>query len=658
MKSWELFLHRSPQTAAQGSHVDAQSLKALVELRAAKAECGRHLWNAAPRFAEKEFEILALERLLKLVERSTAELVIPIGRATSFWGEQAFEGRSVNAFNASRVQKHPDNQRSQLSDVTAPGVLGEDEQGPRRDVGRIALQSSSLQTKEMLEEERDVGGPISKRRNPDHEATEAVEEVVAQLALVEGRCRVEAGDTQEAHIDLPCPQASERTHEPRLDKMQKLRLNGKRTVQYLIEEQRPAVELFKDPRAGLLGAAECARLVAEELRLEELRGKRCAVKRKKGPVVPGAGLMNGAGDQVLADSRFSMNPYRSLKSSQARNRLDQPPHRFGSSDDAVERELAGPQRGRWFLLCGPELIPKLPEPREPRMRPEGLPPRPGKGSNQNFLRLKASVQVVSRLFPLRAPLSQAGAEKFQLPVEFQERAAQDSRRSQAERFGAWREIAKVEASPRVSERLHDREEGIVARRVSIDLHDQSSHSGLVPGIDLVLQQAQERQAHAVRDSQLLEHRQRVPKKFAGVEDLGKGRSRAEGTGEVIVVPGLDVAESGSRQILKRACRLSCQLDLARQGGHQEQPAGGHAPDEVRVIAVCRDQSSQYSGGRCVVGPVNVSFREVERRERREVRVADLPCVTHGIVQALHGVVHVAEKVISNRTRKKERELQP
>ena len=102
-----------------------------------------------------------------------------------------------------------------------------------------------------------------------------------------------------------------------LQRAQQLDLRGRRQFADLVEEQRAAVGL--DEFAGVLfgGAGEGAFLVAEQNQLDQVLRHGAAIDRDEGLGAAGAGAVDGARDQLLADAGFAFDQHRELSEAAA-----------------------------------------------------------------------------------------------------------------------------------------------------------------------------------------------------------------------------------------------------------------------------------------------------------------------------------------------------
>src|SRR5690606_21279231 len=102
-----------------------------------------------------------------------------------------------------------------------------------------------------------------------------------------------------ADVDRTVLRLADAAHRLLLERAQQLRLDRGRQLADLVEEDRPAVGGLDRALARRGRAGERAARRAEELGLEEALGHRGAVDGDEGPVGALAGLVDGAGDQLL-----------------------------------------------------------------------------------------------------------------------------------------------------------------------------------------------------------------------------------------------------------------------------------------------------------------------------------------------------------------------
>ena len=153
---------------------------------------------------------------------------------------------------------------------------------------------------EVAGEKRDVRPPLAERRHDDRDHLQAVEEILAEVPLLDLGREVLVRGGEDANVHLEDAVGADGTDLAVLENPKELHLEGGTHLADLVEEDGAPVRELE--HAGPLAdrAGERAPLVAEHLRLEELGRDRAAVDRNEGAIHPGAERMDGAGDQLLA----------------------------------------------------------------------------------------------------------------------------------------------------------------------------------------------------------------------------------------------------------------------------------------------------------------------------------------------------------------------
>ena len=130
----------------------------------------------------------------------------------------------------------------------------------------------------------------------DRDDGEPEVEVLAEAALLHLRGEVAVGRRDEANVDGARRARADRLHLPLLQHAQELRLERRRDLADLVEEERAARGALEDALAVAVGAGERALHVAEELGLEHRLAERLHVQRHEGPLGAIGGVVDRAGD--------------------------------------------------------------------------------------------------------------------------------------------------------------------------------------------------------------------------------------------------------------------------------------------------------------------------------------------------------------------------
>ena len=152
---------------------------------------------------------------------------------------------------------------------------------------------------EVVGQQRDVLRPVLEVRQRDRDDVQPVVEVLAEGPLLDGLLEVPVGGGDHPDVDLDGPGAPDALDLPLLEGPEDLRLEVEPHGAHLVQEQGPAGGELELAHLGGDGPREGPLLVAEELRLQELRRDGGAVD---GDEVLGGALavvVDGLGHQLL-----------------------------------------------------------------------------------------------------------------------------------------------------------------------------------------------------------------------------------------------------------------------------------------------------------------------------------------------------------------------
>ena len=130
------------------------------------------------------------------------------------------------------------------------------------------------------------------------------------------------------------------------DRAQQPVLGGHRQGPELVEEQGPAIGLLEPAVAGLGRAGEAARLVAEQLRLDQIFRQRRAVHHDQRPRPAGRQMVEPLGDQLLAGAALADDQHRPVERRGAARPLDRVEERKALPDELI-RPLQDPSLQMW-----------------------------------------------------------------------------------------------------------------------------------------------------------------------------------------------------------------------------------------------------------------------------------------------------------------------
>ena len=196
-------------------------------------------------------------------------------------------------------------------------------------LGRIALQ-------EVVGEQQHVGLPLAQRRDEDREDVEAVEQVLAEAALLDRPLEILVGRGNQPDVGLQRLVAAEALELPLLQDAQQLDLRRQLHVANLVEEQRPSLGQFEPPLLAGVGAGERPLLVAEQLGFDQRIRQRAAADLHERLLGPRRVVVDRAGDQLLAGAGLAAQQHGRVGPRDLRDLLVDALHRAAVADDAGE----------------------------------------------------------------------------------------------------------------------------------------------------------------------------------------------------------------------------------------------------------------------------------------------------------------------------------
>src|SRR5258708_4634233 len=173
----------------------------------------------------------------------------------------------------------------ELAHIAGPALAG----APRQRAGGearkdVAPELGRHAAAEMLGEQRDVLSPVAQRRDGHDIEGETVQEIAAEAALIGQRRQIDISGGDDADVDTLHVVAADALEGAVLDDAQDLLLDGERGVGDLVEEQGAAVGDLEAREAPARRAGERARLMAEQLAVEQALGEGGAVELDEGAV--------------------------------------------------------------------------------------------------------------------------------------------------------------------------------------------------------------------------------------------------------------------------------------------------------------------------------------------------------------------------------------
>ena len=148
--------------------------------------------------------------------------------------------------------------------------------------------------------------------NRNRDDVQAVEEVLAKLAGLDGLLQVLVGGGQHAGVQFEGPCAADAVEFALLQDPQQLGLHGRRHLADLVQQHGAVFRNLKLALLGGNGAGERTFLVAEELALQQCVGNGGAVDGHERLVGARAVGMNGPRHQFLAGAALAANQHRAV----------------------------------------------------------------------------------------------------------------------------------------------------------------------------------------------------------------------------------------------------------------------------------------------------------------------------------------------------------
>jgi hypothetical protein len=152
----------------------------------------------------------------------------------------------------------------------------------------------------------DVRDAFAQRRQEDVEDLQPIEQILAEGAVFHRFDDIAIAGGDDANVGALEPRAAQPLILALLQETEQLDLSRQAHFRDLIEEQHAAGGQLDASGLGLLRAGEGASFVAEQLRLEELFRKRCAVDRNERAVFPRRVLVDQPRDHLLASARLAL----------------------------------------------------------------------------------------------------------------------------------------------------------------------------------------------------------------------------------------------------------------------------------------------------------------------------------------------------------------
>ena len=188
----------------------------------------------------------------------------------------------------------------------------------------------------MLRQEQRVGSPRPQRRQVELNDVDAVVQVLAEAAFIDGRFQVAVRGGEDADVDGDFLLAADRPDLALLQGPQQLGLRGQRHLADFVEKQRPALGQREKSLAVAAGVGEGPLHVPEQLALQQRIGQRRDVHRDERLFPPLAMLVQAPGNHLLARAAFAHDQHRGLGIGDLRQLVVQLEHGRALAQDVLE----------------------------------------------------------------------------------------------------------------------------------------------------------------------------------------------------------------------------------------------------------------------------------------------------------------------------------
>src|SRR6266540_763797 len=221
----------------------------------------------------------------------------------------------------------------QLAHVAGPRPTLQVSEGLRLDGGRLDGQLPGVALDEKANQLRDVLGPLAERGQRDSDDAQAVEQVFAEILVLDSRFEIAVGGRQDADVHRDVLSGAQALDGPFLKYAQKLGLSAGIEVADFVEKQRAALGLLEAADTARLRAGEGAAFVAEQFALQQRFRDGGAVDGDEGRLRPVAVLVDGAGDEFLAGACRAADEHGDGRGGDTANLLGNGLHGAAVADD-------------------------------------------------------------------------------------------------------------------------------------------------------------------------------------------------------------------------------------------------------------------------------------------------------------------------------------
>jgi hypothetical protein len=224
----------------------------------------------------------------------------------------------------------------ELAHVARPAVANQQVIGGRRDRPHAAPVALVELGQEVVAEQRHVLGALAQRRHLEGDRVDAEVEVFPQPPLAQRVLEIDVRVADQAEVHANEPIAANRAVLALLQDTQQLRLQVRRHLADLVEEQRPAFGHLEEAHLVRGGAGERALAVAEQLALDELGRDRRAVDLDERPPHAVRVVVNRVGNELFAGPVLALNQDVGVAGGHALDELEEVLHLLALAHDVAE----------------------------------------------------------------------------------------------------------------------------------------------------------------------------------------------------------------------------------------------------------------------------------------------------------------------------------
>jgi hypothetical protein len=224
----------------------------------------------------------------------------------------------------------------ELADVAGPLVVHHEAEGFGGELGRGKAVFFGVELEVVGGEERDVFLAAAERWELEGDDVEAVEEVLAEAAFLDGLLEVDVGGGDDADVDLDLLVAADVHEAAVLKDAEDLGLHVHAHGADLVEEEGATVGYFEEAFLGGDGGGEGSALVAEEGGFEEFGGDGAGVDGDEGLVAARGVLVDGLGDELLAGAGLALDEDGGAAGGGLGDDVEEAEHAVALADDVFE----------------------------------------------------------------------------------------------------------------------------------------------------------------------------------------------------------------------------------------------------------------------------------------------------------------------------------